>query len=130
MIPSSFTAIFSFFDFQDIGIKKNSCRKILCHNIKYLLFTNFLTSLYIYRYHTLYSTIINSGLHNSSGSLGFLQGILQLLEQNASFVENSEMLWRFWSAVVQPLQEHITKVSDDFHTLGMPDLLRINSEKP
>ena len=68
-------------------------------------------STYNYRYHTLYSRIISSGLHNSTGSLGFLQGILQLLDQNAGFVENSETLWRFWSAVVQPLQEHIIKVS-------------------
>ena len=70
--------------------------------------------LFGYSYHSLYSTIVGSGLFNSSMSLGFLQAVLQILDQNASFVENSEMLWRFWSAVVQPLLEHITKVGRDF----------------
>lgn len=38
--------------------------------------------------------------------------MLQLVKKSASFVEHKEALWRMWSIIVNPLHEHINKVTE------------------
>lgn len=63
-----------------------------------------------HRFFLLLEKFIDSGLTNQSGALAFCKVVLQILDQSASKLENRETLWRMWSAVVNPLHEHIAKV--------------------
>ncbi|XP_061193994.1 telomere-associated protein RIF1-like [Saccostrea echinata] len=62
-------------------------------------------------YNTLYSKLVNIGI-GGPGSLEFAQSVLHLLDINTEFIEGAESLWRFWSTVVNPLQEFIVKTGE------------------
>ncbi|KAL5006938.1 hypothetical protein ScPMuIL_015744 [Solemya velum] len=71
---------------------------------------------------SLLNTLINYGMSNPSGALEFCYSIVQLLGRNASFVDDGEILWRLWSAIIHPLQEHITQTNE----VNQGDVLEYN----
>lgn len=58
----------------------------------------------------MFSGLISSGTSHTSGVLGFLQSVLEILSSNAEFVSDKETFCKLWTAVVTPLLEHVTKV--------------------
>ena len=59
---------------------------------------------------TLFSTLVRCGTAHPTGVLEFCQCVGDLLDRNAQFMSNAEVLWRLWSVVANTLQEHISKV--------------------
>ena len=59
---------------------------------------------------TLFSTLVRCGTAHPTGVLEFCQCVGDLLDRNAQFMSNAEVLWRLWSIVANTLQEHISKV--------------------
>ena len=66
--------------------------------------------LLVCRLFSLLEKIISVGMNHSNGVLEFTHGVLVLLGQRASSVENGETLRRMWSIVTMPLLSHIVKV--------------------
>ncbi|XP_062606334.1 telomere-associated protein RIF1-like [Saccostrea cucullata] len=62
-------------------------------------------------YNTLYSKLVNIVV-GGPGSLEFTQSVLHLLDVNSEFIEGAESLWRFWSTVVNSLQQFIVKTGE------------------
>ena len=60
-------------------------------------------------YNALYSKLVNIGAAGP-GMLEFAEAVLHLLDVSAVIMDSSELLWRLWSTVVNPLHEFILKV--------------------
>ncbi|XP_060601192.1 telomere-associated protein RIF1-like isoform X2 [Ruditapes philippinarum] len=63
-------------------------------------------------YHDLFSSLLTNGTGNSTSTLGFLQSMMEILKENAKYVEEKETLWRLWSALEHLVLQHISKTNE------------------
>ncbi|CAH1788856.1 unnamed protein product [Owenia fusiformis] len=64
------------------------------------------------RFFSVFETLVNVGMSNSSTALTFAQSVLKLVEKTTSVLDNRELLWRLWSVVIHPLMEHVIKSNE------------------
>ena len=57
--------------------------------------------------------LITHGVTNPVGALSFLQTCMERLENSVTAL-TTDILWRMWSVIVNPLLEHIMKVWEKY----------------
>ena len=62
--------------------------------------------------------LIGHGITNPVGALGFLQTCVEHLESNVAKLA-TDVMWRMWSVIVNPLLEHIMKASTNITMLNL-----------
>ena len=63
-----------------------------------------------FRFFIIMEKLMGHGITNPVGALGFLQTCTERLEGNVNKLA-TDVMWRMWSVIVNPLLEHIMKVS-------------------